>query len=154
MRSMIALLFGLATTAAAQGQSLSIEDLEGRWRLSAVSSAKYGCDIPGAMNVEFKKDGEGGLIGIYTVPSLSETFSQKFVPYASLQSVLTERGARGRAITLNAPKAMRRILVVETSIGPHERPSRLEWASLFGGFGEEPGIFDSFVPSAWLTRCP
>lgn len=142
----------LAANAAAAAP-LSPEDLLGTWRMSAVSTAKYGCNNPGAMTVTFKPDGKGGLTGVYTAPSLTGPFEQSFEPFASMQTVLAERNAGGRAITLDAPKTLRRILAVETAAGPDGRPAQLEWASIFGGFGEETSQFDTFTPSAWLTRC-
>lgn len=122
--------------------------------MSAVPSAKYGCDNPGAMTVHFKADDTGGLTGIYSIPAVSDNFSLSFRPVATMQSILRERDAAGRAITMDAPGALRRIMAFETAIGSDGRPARLEWASTFGGISEEEGVFDASVPSAWLTRCP
>jgi hypothetical protein len=154
MRATILIALSVVCATAAQSAPLSPGDLTGTWRMSAVSSAKYGCDTPGAMTVVFKPDGTGGLTGVFSGPTLTGPFEQSFVPFASMQTVLAEQSAGGRALTLDAPKSLRRILAVETATGRDGRPAQLEWASVFGGFGEEPSPFDAFKPSAWLTRCP
>jgi hypothetical protein len=150
----LALMSSLIFAAAGQTAHLSTEDMTGTWRMSAVSTAKYGCDIPGAMTVTFRPNGKGGLTGVYSGPSLTGPFEQSFQSIATMQTVLTERSASGRAITLDAPKTLRRILAVETAAGPDGRPAQMEWSSVFGGFGDETDVFESFTPSAWLTRCP
>jgi hypothetical protein len=150
----LALMSSLIFAAAVQTAHLSTEDMAGTWRMSAVATAKYGCDISGAMTVTFKPDGKGGLTGVYSGPNLIGPFEQSFEPVATMQTMLTEKSAAGRAITLDAPRTLRRILAVETAAGPNGRPAQLEWASVFGALGDETDAFESFVPSAWLTRCP
>jgi hypothetical protein len=132
---------------------LTPADLEGTWRMSAVASNKYGCDMPGAMTVVFRRDANGGLTGVYSGPGLTGSFEQSFEAAATMQTVLLEQSAGGRAIVLEAPKSLRRILAMETAAGADGRPQQISWASVFGGFGEEASPFDDFVPSAWLTRC-
>ena len=154
MIRIVAAVIALSFVAAARAESLVPADLEGTWRMSAVSSNKYGCDIPGAMTVTFRRNPDGTLAGSYSSPGLAGPFEQSFVPVATMTSMLTERDAAGRAMTLDAPKSLRRILAVETEKGADGKPSKLEWSSIFGGFGEEPSPFDAFTPSAWLTRCP
>jgi hypothetical protein len=144
----------LAVACAAHAQSLSLKDLEGGWRLSAASAAKYGCDNPGAMTVTFKMDGQGGLTGTYASPGMPGTFRQRFQEFASMSSMIAERAAGGRAVTLDAPGALRRILAVETEAGSDGRPAKLEWRSAFGGFGEEDTVFTQYTTAGWLTRCP
>jgi hypothetical protein len=152
LQVLFALTFA-ASAVSAKTPSLSPADLEGEWRLSAVSKAKYGCDNPGAMTVRFVRSDEGGLVGTYTGPGMPGQAKQRFVPVTDFGTLLNERDAKGRAITLDAPGALRRIFAVETSVGADGKPARLEWASTFGGFGEDASIFDAFEPSAWLTRC-
>lgn len=142
-----------AGAACAGNVPLSLADLEGTWRMSAVSTAKYGCDIPGAMTVTFERSKEGGLVGRYTAPGMPGDAHQRYVEVANFDTILLEQSAHGRAITLDAAGALRRIRAVETAKGADGKPTQLEWASIFGGFGEEPSPFDLFIPSAWLTRC-
>jgi hypothetical protein len=149
---LVALMFA-SSVASAKTPSLPMSDLEGTWRLSAVSTAKYGCDIPGAMTVQFVKDPRGGVIGRYTGPGMPGEAQQRYVQVANFGTILMEQDAQGRAITLDAAGALRRIFAVETAKGPDGKPSRLEWASVFGEIGDESSPFDLFVPSAWLTRC-
>lgn len=150
------LVVALLSAAAARAESLWPADLDGTWRMSAVSSNKYGCEIPGAMTIVFKADGPEQVTGTYSGPALASSFDQSFYVVATLATAAAEHVAAGgkRAITLDAPKSLRRILAVETEKGADGKPSKLEWSSTFGGFGEEPGPFDGFTPSAWLTRCP
>jgi hypothetical protein len=154
MGALFVFIIAAITSSLAGAKSLSPLDLEGTWRLSAVASAKYGCNNPGAMTVVFVANGPGKLTGTYSSPSTPRTSHQNFTEYASMATIAMEHSVGGRAITLDSPGALRRILAVETGKGTDGRPERLEWRSAFGGFGEDDSVFTNYATTGWLTRCP